>query len=331
MTGRRYPERGAVGKEDVQLEPHRAQLIALGLFTQADLTEFRSRALDAASGEPPRPGATLVATGFVGTFSYASGDHTHYKLIIDGRLLDLGSRALFEKIVDGAAYRVYFTPDRERVQALEPVTLVEVPDAVAEAVLAAGLDPSDPAARRDPRVASIVRDGLLAVLGRTLDFTGDDLAANRTGRMSAQEQQRLRSSATFSFGCAIFLVLIGLFLIGSLLHESIVAVAVIIGAATLLIAGVLVRMGVNARRDAAAQRVVSGVGRLVLESGRGESRSLVIEDGTSFSITLRAIHVRGHQPTRLASLTYRVYYAPNEAEIMSLEPVDIAGVLEPRP
>ena len=310
------------------LEPHRAQLIALGLFTQADLTEFRSRALDAASGEPPRPGAMLVATGFVRTFSYTSGEHTHYKLIIDGRLLDLASSALLERIVDGGAYRVFFTLDGERVQALEPVAFAEVPDAVAEAVLAAGLDPSNPAARRDPRVASIVRDGLLDVLGRTLDFTGDDLAANRNGRMSSREQQKLRSSATWSFGCAIFLALIGLVLAGSFLHDSVVAVAVI-GALTLLIAGVLVRMGVDARRDAAAQRVVSGVGRLLLESRRGESRDLVIEDGTSFFITLRAIHVRGYQPTRLASLTYRVYYAPNEIEIMSLEPVDIAPVLEP--
>ncbi len=310
------------------LEPHRAQLLALGLFTQADLTEFGSRALDAASGEPPRPGAMRVATGFVGTFSDISGEYTRYKLIIDGQLLDLGSRALFERIVDGGPYRVYFTTDRERVQALEPVAPADVPDAVAEAVLAAGLDPRDPAARRDARVASIVRDGLLAVLGRTLDFTGDDLAANRSGRMSAREEQKLRSSATWSFGCAIFLALIGLVLAGSFLHQSVIAVA-IIGAMTLLLAGVVVRMGVNARRDAAARRVVSGVGRLVLQSGSGESRSLVMEDGTSFSITLRAIHIRGHKPARLASLSYRVYYAPNEAEIMSLEPVDIAPVLEP--
>jgi hypothetical protein len=101
-----------------------------------------------------------------------------------------------------------------------------------------------------------------------------------------------------------------------------------IGAVTLLIASTLVRLGVRARRDAAAQRVVSGVGRLVIEGGRGESRNLVIEDGTSFSVTLRAIHVRGHQPSRLGSLTYRVYYAPNEAEVMSLEPVDITPLLE---
>jgi hypothetical protein len=310
------------------LEPHRAQLLALGLFTQADLTEFRARALDAASGEPPRPGAMLVATGFVRTFSHDYDKHTYYKLIIDGQLLDLGSDALFERVVDGGAYRVYFTPDGERVQALEPVALAEVPDAVAEAVLAAGLDPSDPAARRDARVASIVREGLLAALGRALDFTGDDLAANRTGRMTAGEQQKLRGSATATFGCATFVALIGLVVAGSMLRDSVVAFAVI-GAVTLLIAGVLVRMGVRSRRDAAAQRVVSGVGRLAPESKRGESRDLVIEDGTSFSTTLRAIHVRGHQPTRLASLSYRVYYAPNEIEIMSLEPVDIAPVLEP--
>jgi len=309
------------------LEPHRAQLLALGIFTQADLDGFRAHAIEPASGEPPpRPDATQVATGFVRTFSFHSNKHTHYRLIIDGRVLDLASSSFFDKVVDGGAYRVYFTPERDRVKALEPIARGEVPDAVAEAILAAGLDPSDPAARGDERVASIVRDGLLAALGRGLDFTGADLAANRAGTLTPREQQKLRTSASFSFGCATFCALIGIVVAASVAGASVVAV-VAIGALTLLVTFALVRSGVRGRRDAAAQRVVSGVGRVV--DGRAGSLDLVIENGTSFSVPLQALSIRGHQPSRLASLAYRVYYAPNEAEVMSLEPVDLAPVLAP--
>ena len=158
---------------------------------------------------------------------------------------------------------------------------------MAEAVLVAGLDTSNPAARRDERVVSIVRDRLLSALGRGLDFTGEDLAANRTGMLTAREQQRLRTSASFSFGCAIFCALVGVAVSASLARDSVVAVAAI-GGVTLLVAGALVGARMRGRRDAAAQRVALGVGRLLLESGRGEMRDLVVEDGTSFSVSLRA-------------------------------------------
>ena len=104
---------------------------------------------------------------------------------------------------------MYFRTDRDRLDALEPVLPAEVPDAVAEAVIAAGLDPANPEARTDERVVSIVRERLLVALGRGLDFTPLDLAANRTGRLTPREQGKLRTTAAFGFGCATFSALIG--------------------------------------------------------------------------------------------------------------------------
>jgi len=190
------------------LERHRAELVAAGAFTQADLDHFRATALDPARGEPMPPSAVQVATGFVRTF-VESGKYTHYKLIIDGRILDVADSSLFKLIADGEPYRVYFRTDRDRLDALEPVLPAEVPDAVAEAVIAAGLDPANPEARADERVVSIVRDRLLVALGRGLDFTPLDLAANRTGRLTPREQGKLRTTAAFGFGCATFSALIG--------------------------------------------------------------------------------------------------------------------------
>src|SRR5262249_14814256 len=142
---------------------------------------------------------------------------------------------VYRALRDRGAYRVYFTAGSyPKVLAMEPVADAEVPDTVAEAARAAGLDPKDPAVRDDPRVAASVRMVLQASLCRAGGLTGADLAANRAGRLSASEQQKLRGSGCGCFIAAAFVAIVGGLTAASAMHDAPVVTIAIGGVAALL-------------------------------------------------------------------------------------------------
>ena len=116
--------------------------------------------------------------------------------------------------------------------------------------MAAGKDPSDPAALTDERVVSLVRDRLLAELGKGLDFTASDLAANRTGQLTPREQAKLRSSAAIGFGCATVCG-VGGGLFALIWASQALVPTLIIGALAALFATILVVISLRQRLDAA--------------------------------------------------------------------------------
>jgi len=308
------------------LNARSARLIAASSFTEADLVKCRATALELPENEVVNENAMYVTTGFVLTYNNSSKNSSSYRLIIDGREVELDSSKQLEAISVGAAYRVYFTPHGKRLHAIEAVGAWEAPDAVANAARAVGLNPADDAARRDPRVVARLREELLRGFSVAFDFTSDDLTENRKGVLTPREAKKLRTEALGCFGCAGFFVLLGGLIAAKLLGDSIAGLC-IAGLVTLLIVVLLIRAGVRRRRDATAGRVVSADTRLVLQDRHGSERNLVAEGGPSFGVELSAFSLRGHQPLRLAQVQYRVYYAPNEAEIMSMEPLDLSPLL----
>ncbi len=177
-----------------------------------------------------------------------------------------------------------------------------------------------------------------ASLADVLDFTFDDLAANRAGEISNRQQQILHEedaeeTKSLLFGLAI---LTPIFLIACGLCAALVNVGAIIewasdglpviGAIVALMSIIILYVNYQGRRERRRHPpVVMLQGPLTLYTDYQDTREFYYADIDGVSIKLEGIVMEGlriYTSNFSTDQPYRVYYAPRADKILSAEHID---------
>jgi hypothetical protein len=160
-------------------------------------------------------------------------------------------------------------------------------------------------------------------LARALDFTEDDLATNREGKLSTRQKEFLRRKA-FSeikdqpavqrFGCFWLLLLVGLF-VGAIGGDvvTVTVARLVVGLPVIILVFQFFRVWRHIGMDMDKGTVTSDTGKVSLKVG--EYDHLLSFPNVAFAIgedVLLAFH---------NDESYRIYYAPNTRVILSAEPM----------
>lgn len=171
-----------------------------------------------------------------------------------------------------------------------------------------------------------------------LNFTPDDLAANRAGEISARQLQILRAedaeeTRSLLFGLAILtpIVLIACGLCAALVNLSAIITWAsdalpVIGAITGLLALIVVWVNYQGTRERRSQPpVILLEGSLNLHTDYQDTREIYYADIDGLTIKLDGLVMEGlriYTSNFPPQQVYRLYYAPRAAKILSAERIN---------
>lgn len=172
-------------------------------------------------------------------------------------------------------------------------------------------------------------------LADVLDFTPDDLAANRAGEISARQQAILREqdaeeTRSLLFGlailtpivmtaCAVCALLVN---VGAIIDWASDALPVLAGIIALIVIVVLVVNLLGRRERSRLPAVIALEGPLLLHTDYQDTREIYYADIDEQSIKLEPLVMEGlriYTSNYPPDQPYRVYYAPRAAKILSAE------------
>ncbi len=185
---------------------------------------------------------------------------------------------------------------------------------------------------------------MLACLGSTFEFSEEDLQANRKGRLTARQAERLRRQRWRTFGSTtrplmwttLFTVLVGAGWHHGMTTEHEVSIWEIGAFAAFLLLGLLPWAGTllkrlllifHLSRDLAGQQVRSRVGALCKqaeEDRRTGEHLFAVVAGVRSEVADRETWEQLQEGER-----YRVHLAPRSEVVLSIEPVVSEGTPSP--
>lgn len=160
-------------------------------------------------------------------------------------------------------------------------------------------------------------------LMHSLDFTADDLAANRGGRLSPRQQARLRGMRLRSVAIGLVLLWIFALLAAALLYigqreNSVILTLVGIGItiANTAILGIMARYWIRLTFDLqrGIARMLTGSAERVLRVSGSVTTPVLKIGGESFTVSKDTLKAIQHEAP------YRVYHTPHAHILLALEP-----------
>lgn len=155
-----------------------------------------------------------------------------------------------------------------------------------------------------------------AALARVFNFTPEDLALNRAGKLSPRQKQRLvRDGVFYAAGGLIILALLAFMLTrGDVSLGSIIIFSLILGGM-----GVYLLWQAKAHGQDAHHGIVSRMeGKVTLRVSAGPRRSTIVYyvvRGVEFTVPVQAYYAL------VEGLNYRLHYTPQAKKVLSLEPL----------
>jgi hypothetical protein len=146
-------------------------------------------------------------------------------------------------------------------------------------------------------------------------LTEEDLAANRTGRLSSLQSQRMLRSGMWNVVGAVAGAVVLALIVLAVAHKPLKPVQWII---SIVLAGALIVTGVvmNARlRRSVAEGVVERHAGSISVVRRGKAGFFITVNGASFRLPVQPMTVRNGAP-------YALYVMPAAKRIIAMEPLD---------